>query len=387
MLRPYYGEFLYSPAALHLDLGTCSNGCFYCFANLNKGDRTCDINAVAKQVAKARNGGMDLVSQFLRGGYPICVSNTSDPFCASQYRTWETLTELLDGSPLFLQTKGGPHAVEWLKAYRGKPGCLSVTIETDSDDIASRIAPGAPSVADRLELMRAANEAGWLVVWLWAPAVTSWWSDIGGFAGSIAAAGCSRAWEGELHFSVQQRKKLDNSDWSKAIKYGMQKIRADQQALFDMEDEVLSKGVDLYVDGCSVSGWFWEGMPDNSLLTLDDWHSHLDELYGEDKLVAYQIGSMAKKIAPEVYSDKKSELRDYVIVGGGLVSQKKQDYLVNSFVDVVAQKAVMAGSGMTWRTALIAVDGSIEKSMMAHCPVGAGLDIVDITHCDKVHGV
>jgi DNA repair photolyase len=388
MLRPYYGEFLYSPAALHLDLGTCSNGCFYCFANLNKGQRSCDVNTVAKQIAKARNGGMDLVSQFLRGKYPICVSNTSDPFCASQYHTWETISELLDGgSPLFIQTKGGPHAIEWLRNYRGAPGCIAVTIESDSEDIIRRVASGAPSIELRLELMRLAHDAGWHVVWLWAPAVPSWWTDIGSMAKKIFSSGCSHAWEGELHFSVQQRKKFENGDWSKAILYGMKKIREDQQALFDLEDLVNASGIDTYADGCSVNGWFWEGVCDTSLLTIDDWHSHLDELYGDDKVVAYKLEDMANKLAPAIKPSRPSEVRDYVVVGGGLISEKKQNYRVDSFADVVRLRAQMAGTDMTWRTSAITRDGVVDTSMLAHCPIGAGLDSIDIMHCDAVHGV
>ena len=74
----FTGEFLRHPAALELTANTCRNACAYCFATAHgkehKGSIKSALNFLIKKDRKS------LKDRLFADGYPILVSNRSDPF-------------------------------------------------------------------------------------------------------------------------------------------------------------------------------------------------------------------------------------------------------------------------------------------------------------------
>jgi DNA repair photolyase len=83
MLERFIGAYLFQPAAFDYSGDTCPNGCAYCFANINKADRSANLTGAVKKFYRQEPKTYD--DMLLRDGYPICVSNRSDPFTS---RTW-----------------------------------------------------------------------------------------------------------------------------------------------------------------------------------------------------------------------------------------------------------------------------------------------------------
>ena len=168
---PFYGEFLVSPVPLELSFNYCSHSCAYCFANLNKRDRRADIAATMNTLATYRQRST-LTAILLQQGYPVLVSNRVDPFAASNYRQFLPVLEVMSdlGIPVAIQTKGG-RGIDQALDLLTSPTVFYITIESDQDEVVKRIAPGAPSIAERFELIALLRSKGHPVVVGWNPCV------------------------------------------------------------------------------------------------------------------------------------------------------------------------------------------------------------------------
>jgi len=209
---PFYGEFLVSPIPLELSFNFCSHGCRYCFANLNKPNRRADIKATMNLLANYRQRST-LEAVLLREGYPVLISNRVDPFADSNYRQTLPIFELLSelNIPVAIQTKGGKGADKLLDTLKS-PTVFYITIETDDDVLAKGIAPGAPNISERFELIDLVRSKGHPVVIGWNPAVKKWIRDEDAHIQRLQKAGVHGVWIQELHFSRTQNRNLKPKD-------------------------------------------------------------------------------------------------------------------------------------------------------------------------------
>lgn len=163
MLEPFFGGLLFHPAALDYSDETCSHGCAYCFANINKSYRDGDLKGAIKRLY-AKND-TTLTGRLLRDGYPIVVSNRTDAFAKNNIRNTRALFHHLAEreNGIFIQTKGGDGIGEVIESLPRKP-VVYISITMLDDDLAKKVEPAAPSPTERLALARYFVERGYVVI-------------------------------------------------------------------------------------------------------------------------------------------------------------------------------------------------------------------------------
>lgn len=152
MTELFKGEFLFHPIPFEMSMNACSHSCVYCFANLRRSDRKFDIARFINWAKKIPVSD-SFTERKLREGYPILLSNLTDPFSKNNAPFSETVLEYFQryGVRVYFQTKGGERAYDLIRAY-GKPSSVYITMTSDRDDISARIEPGAPPVSERIEI-------------------------------------------------------------------------------------------------------------------------------------------------------------------------------------------------------------------------------------------
>ncbi|MBD1871923.1 radical SAM protein [Nodosilinea sp. FACHB-131] len=205
---PFYGGFFASPVPLELSFNWCSHNCHYCFANLSKPNRRSDIGATVNLLQNYRSRST-LEAKLLQQGYPTLVSNRVDPFAASNYRQSLPVLEMMCelGLPLSFQTKGGRGINETLDILKA-PTVWYITIETDQNELAKQIAPGAPSIDERFELIDLLISRGHFVCVGINPCVPEWFNDDRAFLQRLYDAGVWGVWCQELHFNTNQLRNM-----------------------------------------------------------------------------------------------------------------------------------------------------------------------------------
>lgn len=199
--------------------GTCSNACFYCFANLNRvaaerKPETHAKNPVEKLISgleRRMGDAKDPIGFFLREKYPVCFSNTTDPFMREEktYRCTEGFLKWakVRGVPLWIQTKGNV-LFEDFDRYAPLiiPGkdAVYITLTTLDSETSKRIEPGAPSPLERLELVRKLSERGVPVVVGCNPYLAEWAGSPEIFCDTVKGVGARGVWLEQLHFSDAQ---------------------------------------------------------------------------------------------------------------------------------------------------------------------------------------
>lgn len=175
MLEVFLGGYLFHPAALDYSGDTCLNGCAYCFANINKefrkGKLQSAINCFYRKEANTYQ------SMLVKLGYPILVSNRSDPFTEKNAREsialFTHLTELKNS--VFIQTKTGPGMDECLDLMGNRRDVvIYITVTTIQDDIAAVVEPKAPPPSARLQIAKKLHDAGYLVLIALNPLSDAW---------------------------------------------------------------------------------------------------------------------------------------------------------------------------------------------------------------------
>jgi DNA repair photolyase len=145
----FNGEFMFHPAMLELSMNTCSHNCSYCFANIKKQSRYFSIKSFENSLNKD-----DLRIYMLRTGYPVVLSNNTDPFAAINFPTTKYVVEKIRsmGGRIFWQTKGGKDMLKFTETQ--PPELYYITITTNVDRISKRVEPGAPSTSERIEAIK-----------------------------------------------------------------------------------------------------------------------------------------------------------------------------------------------------------------------------------------
>lgn len=205
MITPYVGEFLVNPIPLEIALHRCNYGCVYCFATLNYrySQYTYQPAKLFRQLATMREK-KSLTARLLQEGYPVLLSNHTDPFSPKNRDLAVTLISTLRAMniPIVFQTKGGvPNDV--LDAQ--PPSAWYISITTDNDDVRKRVEPGAPPIEDRLRLIRRLVERGHVVHVGMNPYVPEWWTDEVAALETWKALGVHGVWTELLHLHYRQR--------------------------------------------------------------------------------------------------------------------------------------------------------------------------------------
>lgn len=191
MLERFIGAYLFQPAAFDYSTDTCRNGCAYCFANINKAERCGNLHGAIKKFYKREVVTYD--DMLLRDGYPICVSNRSDPFTARNCRDTLALCQHLRSIPngVYIQTKCGPGMDEALDILGDKKPVVYITVTSIRDDIAAVLEPNAPPPSERLRIARDLHRRGYLVLIAVNPCAEQWMprNDLETLASELKAAG------------------------------------------------------------------------------------------------------------------------------------------------------------------------------------------------------
>jgi DNA repair photolyase len=177
MIDCFWGEFLIHPAPLELSGNKCSHDCAYCFANIQRQDRYSGIDETIR-FFKRRNH-KTLPGVLFERGYPVCLSNRTDPFAKSIIKESLVLARMFADVPngLFIQTKGGDDEDidSFIQNLDGKKNIVwYVTITTPRADVAKIVEPNAPSPEKRKELAVRLKEAGYPVIVAFNPFVNGW---------------------------------------------------------------------------------------------------------------------------------------------------------------------------------------------------------------------
>lgn len=342
-LRTYVGEHLVSPVPLHLDLDRCSNGCWWCFANLNTPDRLADYQPLQAAInchLRRLPPGKSLVKLFLSQGHPILVSNTSDPFAASTWPKFEPFwhTSQEAGIPICIQTRGGKAALATLAT--AKPTMVYVSITSDREDLLRRNEPRAPGFGQRLELIQAAKEAGHFVVVGLNPFYLPWWHDPAAMVRILADGGFRHVWFGLLHlnrFQVANIPPMRRVREAKTIAYALQAAKPDRVAMQAVLDELDAAGINVFMGHHSRHGGFWEpyfrlGYPQHP--TLEGFLDHL-RLAGQGQPVAFGFDYFERWANPAP-GYRGSACKDYLNSIGRSIRNTGQQANAKSFREVYA---------------------------------------------------
>jgi len=191
--------------------------CSYCFANLGRdaADRELhpenSLPKLLRRLDRAMQDEHDPIGFFLRERYPVCFSNTTDPFQRDEktYRASETFLAWCQAHkvPVYLQTRGNVLYEEWERyAPLLDPGRVVayLSICQMDDRTRRRHEPGALAIEKRWELARRLTDRGIPVVVACNPWVREWVPEAGPFLERCAAAGARGVWWECLHLSGAQ---------------------------------------------------------------------------------------------------------------------------------------------------------------------------------------
>jgi len=168
MFELFSGEVLWHASPVEFTGNLCSHNCQYCFANILTTSRKSELKSSIKFAREFRKR-KTLMASYVKLGYPICISNKTDPFSKNNYKETLAILPYLAQLPngLYFQTKGGygiDDAIEILERAGKKNVEWYVTVTTLDSEIAKRVELGAPPPAERLKMLRKLNEKGFLTL-------------------------------------------------------------------------------------------------------------------------------------------------------------------------------------------------------------------------------
>lgn len=161
----------------------CPTNCRYCFSMLNRkshgtvGKTATDkalgtLVSIINTVHSSRYNDRDPLQFFLREGYPVMVSNNSDPLSSLEVEhgyTKQYLEVLAEnGNPVNLLSKWQGWADldqdAYIETFQRNPRLwCSITITADNDDSLHKWEPGAPGLEQRLAIVKQLTDAGIMV--------------------------------------------------------------------------------------------------------------------------------------------------------------------------------------------------------------------------------
>ena len=338
-LRYYSGEYLIVPVPLHLNLDACTQGCGYCFAVLNSPKYRADWDQVRKKVLKAKSDqpiGKDLTAWFLRQGYPVLVSNQSDPFAKMVNDGFMQVKELFDehGIRMTYQTKGGTNAMDLLP--KEKPTLVYISITSDNNDTLKKYEVNAPPFEERLALAIACKQAGHDVEVAINPFIPSWWDDLPAFLDTLLKHDLKKIVWDVVHMSARQAVNV-SSRFKEMVPYAMKKTKPDQGYMREMELYMQKIGINTCRKYSSKGGWwdeYYKILP--WFPTLDDWFTKLRQIQSQTgKPVRFTLVDFNQYCSPAFPPFESSSFLHY-LMGVGMQIRKIHggDPRIRSFQDV-----------------------------------------------------
>jgi DNA repair photolyase len=213
MITPYYGEILFYPVPLELSPAPCGYGCAYCFVRHNGTVIRPSSRAIGNLVAE-RSSRKSIQARLLDEGYPVLLSNRTDPFCPAVWPMARYAVQVLAdaGNRCCFQTKGGSMGkIRELLDIMGYKACFYVTMTSDIPEVTARIEPGAPPVEERLAMAEYLVARGHVVQVGINPCVRSWFRDIGGFMARLAKIGVHGVWVEPLHLNTNRLRRKNQA--------------------------------------------------------------------------------------------------------------------------------------------------------------------------------
>lgn len=211
-MEVFWGGLLFHPAAIDYADETCSHGCAYCFANINKTYREGNVASAIR--ALYRQDGNTLTSWFMKNGYPIVTSNKTDCFAKNNLRNTRAFyTHLAEtGTPVFVQTKGGEGIGEIIESLPKKP-VIYISITMLDDGMAKKVEPAAPLPSERLAIARHFVERGYVVIAAINPCSKTWLppEDFSALAGKFREIGIRHVVIEVLDMSASRMRKINQA--------------------------------------------------------------------------------------------------------------------------------------------------------------------------------
>jgi DNA repair photolyase len=209
----FWGGFLEDIMALEYSGNICQHGCSYCFANANKQERHKNVTgAIGFLYNKTPSTYKDAL---WREGYPICISNRSDPFSPNNLVSTEALFEHLKGFPngVLIQTKTNKNCVDLIDILGPKKAVVFVSVPMLDERIAKIVEPGAPLPKDRLDVMRKLIAKGYHVQAGINPIEQTWLplKDFDALIAEIKSIGVNHVYMNPLNLSKHRLQKISPS--------------------------------------------------------------------------------------------------------------------------------------------------------------------------------
>ena len=260
MITLYTGELLISPIPLELTLHPCDNGCAYCFASLNfrhSGYTRADVTGIQNLLATYRRRDT-LVAKLLQQGYPILLSNRTDPFAHANRHLLLPLLETLtaQGIQIAFQTRGGALLADALNII--EPSCWYISLTSDQPDLTRRIEPAAPPLSARLAAIDTLIQRGHSVNVGVNPYVPEWWRDAPALLRELKARGVHGIWTELLHVNYRQRDRMTPRERAAlgeeliALAMKRQPPQAWQDGIARLRDDAQTAGLEVFSGGQGI---------------------------------------------------------------------------------------------------------------------------------------
>ena len=265
-LGMYWGSLLVDRRPLELSFNVCRR-CHYCFAAANKPNRTVDVTQIMNLLANYQNRNT-LAAKLLQQKYVTCISNHTDPLDNGSFAQAMPIIEMMVSLelPIAIQTKGALKQSQLDRLLQAvapqAPVSFYVTIEIWDEDIARRVAPGAPSPKQRLEQVEAIVNAGHTATVGINPTCPEWLpgDDSQKLVEAIAYAGATGIWVEPLHFQTNQLRNISPKAIESMGRETVQRVTvpaSSKRRVCDMElfDRVREMGWNAGLELMSVGNW------------------------------------------------------------------------------------------------------------------------------------
>ena len=217
-IRVYYGEFMFQFYPLELSGNFCSHACAYCYANLNKPDRTADPQATLNLIKTAdEKKHKNLAAYLISERYPILASNHIDPFSNSNWQLYQTYFDLMRqmNIPFGIQTRGAGKQQGAKKLLHdiitdGTPKAFFISITSDKPHILKTLESGAPSYTERIDLIETLKAYNHPVIAAFAPFIPSWWNNPNQTIDTLHKLNIKDIFISPVHFSTKQIANMTN---------------------------------------------------------------------------------------------------------------------------------------------------------------------------------